>query len=86
MAVSVWHARVRPGVGQDMDASHGMDTATAVERWRLEPHPEGGYFRETYRSGLRTVPDGWPGERALATAILYLLLGRPGVGVAPGPR
>ena len=56
-----------------MDASHGMNTATAVERWRLEPHPEGGYFRETYRSGLRTVQDGWPGERALATAILYLL-------------
>ena len=42
-------------------------------RWRLEPHPEGGFFRETYRSALRTVPPGWPGERALATAILYLL-------------
>ena len=46
---------------------------TAVRRWRLEPHPEGGFYRETYRSGLRTVPPGWPGERALATAILYLL-------------
>ena len=56
-----------------MDASHGMDVATAVDRWRLAPHPEGGYFRETYRSGLRTAPAGWPGERALATAILYLL-------------
>ncbi len=56
-----------------MDASHGMDTATAVGRWRLAPHPEGGYFRETYRSALRAIPDGWPAERALATAILYLL-------------
>ena len=50
-----------------------MDVAEAVGAWRLEPHPEGGFFRETYRSALRTVPPGWPGERALATAILYLL-------------
>jgi uncharacterized protein len=50
-----------------------MDVTTAVRRWRLEPHPEGGFYRETYRSGVRTVPPGWPGERALATAILYLL-------------
>jgi predicted cupin superfamily sugar epimerase len=56
-----------------MDATTGMDAATAVERWRLGPHPEGGFFRETYRSPLRAVPAGWPGERALATAILYLL-------------
>jgi predicted cupin superfamily sugar epimerase len=60
-------------VEQGMDATHGMDVATAVDRWRLGPHPEGGFFRETYRSTLRTVPAGWPGERALATAILYLL-------------
>ena len=33
-----------------MDATHGMDVATAVDRWRLGPHPEGGFFRETYRS------------------------------------
>lgn len=56
-----------------MNANHGMDVATAVQRWQLGPHPEGGYFRETYRSGLQTVPAGWPGERALATSILYLL-------------
>jgi uncharacterized protein len=50
-----------------------MDVSLAVTRWRLEPHPEGGYFRETYRSSLTTRPPGWPGERALATAIIYLL-------------
>ena len=50
-----------------------MDVTAAVSSWRLEPHPEGGFFRETYRSALRTVPPGWPGERAFATAILYLL-------------
>ena len=50
-----------------------MDVTMAVTRWRLEPHPEGGYFRETYRSPLTAWPPGWPGERALTTAILYLL-------------
>src|SRR5512135_3426693 len=64
--------RVLSGVEQGMNLHHGMDVATAVQRWRLAPHPEGGYFRETYRSGLATIPAGWPGERALATAILYL--------------
>lgn len=59
----------RPGVG----VRQGMDVAEAVAAWRLAPHPEGGFFRETYRSALATVPAGWPGERALATAILYLL-------------
>ena len=32
---------------------------------RLEPHPEGGYFRETFRDGQ--------GGRAYSTAILFLL-------------
>lgn len=41
--------------------------------WALAPHPEGGYYRETYRSALEVSPVGWPGSRALATAILYLL-------------
>jgi uncharacterized protein len=59
--------RPRAGVKQD------MDVAEAVGQWRLQPHPEGGYFRETYRSPLAAVPLGWPGERALATAILFLL-------------
>jgi predicted cupin superfamily sugar epimerase len=59
----------RPAVALGM----GMDVSTAVTGWRLEPHPEGGFFRETYRSPLTTLPPGWPGERALATAILYLL-------------
>ena len=41
-----------------MDATHGMDVATAVDRWRLGPHPEGGFFRETYRSPRRTLLAG----------------------------
>jgi len=53
----------------------------AVELWvrrlGLAPHPEGGWFRETYRSPERlpagAIPARFPGERSLATAILYLL-------------
>ncbi|HYF26428.1 MAG TPA: cupin domain-containing protein [Baekduia sp.] len=50
-----------------------MDAATVAAAWRLEPHPEGGFFRETYRSPTTVELPGWPGPRALATSILYLL-------------
>jgi uncharacterized protein len=44
------------------------DTAgEIIGRLALEPHPEGGWFRETWRA------DASPGERASATAILFLL-------------
>ncbi|HET8640431.1 MAG TPA: cupin domain-containing protein [Pseudonocardiaceae bacterium] len=39
----------------------------------LRPHPEGGWFRETWRSALTVRPPGYGGERAGATAIYYLL-------------
>lgn len=42
-------------------------------RWGLEPHPEGGFYRETFRSEMTATLQGWPGERSLATAILYML-------------
>jgi predicted cupin superfamily sugar epimerase len=50
-----------------------VDALQAARTYGLEPHPEGGFYRETYRSPLGVTPDGWPGERSLATAILYLL-------------
>jgi uncharacterized protein len=50
-----------------------VETRELAELWGLAPHPEGGYYRETYRSPLTVAPDGWPGPRALVTAILYLL-------------
>jgi predicted cupin superfamily sugar epimerase len=40
-----------------------------IERYGLEPHPEGGWYRETYRAA-RTLPGT---ERSVCTAILYLL-------------
>lgn len=39
----------------------------------LQPHPEGGWFRETWASEVRFTPPGYPGKRAAATAIYFLL-------------
>lgn len=39
----------------------------------LLPHPEGGWFRETWKTGHRFRPDGYSGERASATGIYFLL-------------
>jgi uncharacterized protein len=50
-----------------------VDARAAAEAWGLEPHPEGGFYRETFRSRVSVQLPGWPGERALATAIIYLL-------------
>jgi predicted cupin superfamily sugar epimerase len=50
-----------------------LDAREVAEAWHLAPHPEGGFYRETFRSAIHVQPDGWPGERALATAIIYLL-------------
>jgi uncharacterized protein len=50
-----------------------IDADAAAALWDLAPHPEGGYFRETYRSMLTATPPGWDEPRAFATSILYLL-------------
>ncbi len=39
----------------------------------LQPHPEGGWFRETWRSPVCFQPDGYPSARSAATAIYFLL-------------
>ena len=50
-----------------------------IEKLRLEPHPEGGYFRQTYRSDVmiacEALPAGFAGARAASTAIYFLLEG-----------
>jgi len=40
----------------------------------LTPHPEGGYFREVYRSDGRVHPTDGRGERAALTTIYFLLV------------
>jgi uncharacterized protein len=39
----------------------------------LQPHPEGGWYRETWRSPITFAPDGYEGTRSVATAIYFLL-------------
>jgi uncharacterized protein len=49
-----------------------------IERLELAPHPEGGYFRQTYRSDVtlpREALPGLSGARAASTAIYFLLEG-----------
>lgn len=50
-----------------------------IEKLRMEPHPEGGYFRQTYRAGLmigaEALSQGFSGARAASTAIYFLLEG-----------
>lgn len=43
------------------------DPLRLIEALRLEPHPEGGWYRETWRA------EAPAGDRASATAILFLL-------------
>lgn len=55
-----------------------MNAETIIRLLALRPHPaEGGYFRETYRSGealaAAALPARYGGDRNLATAIYYLL-------------
>ena len=48
-----------------------------IEHLNLHPHPEGGYYRETYRSAEQIpstgLPERFPGSRHFSTAIFFLL-------------
>jgi len=50
-----------------------------VERFGLVPHPEGGFFREVYRSNLMLehpgIPDEFDAKRSAGTLIYFLLCG-----------
>jgi predicted cupin superfamily sugar epimerase len=40
----------------------------------LQPHPEGGYYREIFRSASRVQPADHRAERSALTAFYFLLL------------
>lgn len=48
-----------------------------IEKYNLLPHPEGGYYAETYRStediGKSGLPVRFEGDRSLSTGIYFLL-------------
>jgi predicted cupin superfamily sugar epimerase len=50
-----------------------------IDHLKLQPHPEGGHFRESYRSpetiARAHLPARFGGDRAFATAIYFLLEG-----------
>ncbi len=54
-----------------------MEAKSLIERFSLIPHPEGGYYRETYRSGgtipAGALPPAFGGDRHYSTAIVFLL-------------
>jgi predicted cupin superfamily sugar epimerase len=56
---------------------HAGQAALIIEQYRLQPHPEGGLFAETYRSSghipQAALPEEFAGERDFSTAIVYLL-------------
>ncbi len=51
-----------------------------IANLQLQPHPEGGYFREIYRSAEIILPEGLPDrfvkQRSVSTSIYFLLEGK----------
>jgi uncharacterized protein len=64
-----------------MNREETMEPVASARQWidklGLRPHPEGGFFRETYKASETLSRDCLParfgGERAFSTAIYYLL-------------
>ena len=51
-----------------------------IEKLKLQEHPEGGYFKEIYRSdeifSASVLPERYNGGRAFSTSIYFLLEGK----------
>jgi len=49
-----------------------------IQFYQLLPHPEGGYYKETYRSTehipSNSIPERFKGSRSFSTAIYFLLV------------
>ncbi len=67
--VELRYAR-RDASGRYVALARRGPTAEALD---LLPHPEGGWFRQTWAAPVTVHPPGYPGERATATAIHFLL-------------
>lgn len=61
------------------DESTMKTAAYWVEKYHMQPHPEGGYFAETYRATEQVphaaLPARFGGSRSFSTAIYFLLEG-----------
>ncbi|MGA2901607.1 MAG: cupin domain-containing protein [Candidatus Acidiferrales bacterium] len=51
-----------------------------IKKLKLEPHPEGGFYRQTYKADQvlphESLPPNFTGPRAASTAIYFLLEGK----------
>jgi len=54
-----------------------MEAEQLIQQYNLQPHPEGGWYKETYRSsemiGAASLPARFGGIRFFSTAIYFLL-------------
>lgn len=54
-----------------------LKAETVIKKLGLKKHPEGGYFKETYRAGEKipkdSLPERFSGDRNFSTAIYFLL-------------
>ncbi len=54
-----------------------LTIAEIVSHYQMLPHPEGGYYKETYKSSTliphNALPQSFTGDRAFSTAIYFLL-------------
>jgi len=51
------------------------EAAQWLKKLHLQKHPEGGYFKETYRSDLAVDIANYNGLRQISTVIYYMLVG-----------
>jgi predicted cupin superfamily sugar epimerase len=55
------------------------DAAYWIQKLDLQPHPEGGFYRQTYQADLflseEALPPNFKGPRPASTAIYFLLAG-----------
>jgi predicted cupin superfamily sugar epimerase len=50
-----------------------MTSKDYIQHLQLIPHPEGGYYKETYRSPLEITVEGFSDQRSISTSIYFLL-------------
>ncbi|MBC7485805.1 MAG: cupin domain-containing protein [Cytophagaceae bacterium] len=50
-----------------------MNAKNWIDQLHLFPHPEGGYYKETYRAKEDAAFEGFEGNRSISTAIYFLL-------------
>lgn len=50
-----------------------MISKTYIENLQMLPHPEGGYYKECFRSNLEMNFNGFEGKRSVCTSIYFLL-------------